>query len=251
MIADLVNNNLKIRLITRNVMAVYSVNSDYTDAFIRTLKHSYYTVENKQIESTSFISFTVRNYNIYKNVFSYVKEITNVDVIKFSEYLNFLDLNHLLWLHFYQLSDVQIRIVELLLQLASNHKIIITDYIDSLQEYSTKIYTLLFHVGLEDRLIIVPFTNISDAVNNSTCQCYVKAPTVAKIQQTFSSEFINSEFNSNIEYYNRSRPAIYKRNTNYLIPKSYKYSLFEMILIFLYSIKMLYIAFYNWRTNVD
>lgn len=251
MIADLVNNNLKIRLITRNVMAVYSVNSDYTDAFIRTLKHSYYTVENKQIESTSFISFTVRNYNIYKNVFSYVKEIQNVDLIKFSEYLNFLDLNHLLWLHFYQLNDVQIRIVELLLQLASNHKVIITDYIDSLQEYSTKIYTLLFHVGLEDKLIIAPFTNISDAVNNSTCQCYVKTPTVAKIQSTFSSEFINSEFNSNIEYYNRSRPAIYKRNTNYLIPKSYKYSLFEMILIFLYSIKMLYIAFYNWRTNVD
>jgi hypothetical protein len=251
MIADLVNDNLKIRLITRNVMAVYSVESEYTDAFIRTLKHSYYTIENKKVESTSFISFTVRNYNIYKNIFSYVKEIQDVDLIKFSEYLNFLDLNHLLWLHFYQLNDTQTRIVELLLQLASNRKVIITDYVDSLQEYSNKIYTLLFYVGLEDKLIIVPFTNISEAVNNSTCQCYVKSPTVAKIQSTFSSEFINSEFNSNIEYYNRSRPKVYRRNTNYLIPKSYKYSLFEIILIFLYSIKMLYITIYNWRTNVD
>lgn len=43
MIADLIHDKLKIRLITRNVMSVYSTNYKYTDEFLRTLKPVSYT----------------------------------------------------------------------------------------------------------------------------------------------------------------------------------------------------------------
>lgn len=250
MIADLVNDKLKIRLITRNVMSVYSANKEYTDNFIRILKHSDYIVNKNKVSSTNIISYIIKNYNQYENIFRYIKSHNNINLTKFSEYLNFFNLNHLLWLHFYQLTDIQLKLVELLIQLSSDYKIIITDYIDQLAEYTPKLYTLLFHVGLEDKLIIVPFNKVEEAVNNSTCQCYVKSNNVAKIQAAFSSEFINSEFNTDKEYYKDSRPIVYKKDSNYIIPKSYTYCFYELLLILIFSIKMLYITFYNWRTRV-
>ena len=45
MIADLVDDKLKLRFITRNVMSVYSTNNEYTDDFIRKLKHSDYIID--------------------------------------------------------------------------------------------------------------------------------------------------------------------------------------------------------------
>jgi hypothetical protein len=249
MIADLIDDKLKIRLITRNVMAVYSTNSEYTDNFIRRIKHSSYVVNKEKVASDSIISYIKKTYNIYENIYRYVKRHRDVSLEKFIDYISFLDLNHLLWTHFYQLSKNDLRLIELLIQLSSNRKIVVTDYIDDFKD-SSKLYSLLFHVGLEDRLIIVPFKNITDAVNNSTCQCYVKNDTAAKIQQTFSNEFINTEFKTSLVYYSNKRPKIYSHNNALIAPTSYRYSLYELFAIILFFVKMLFISFYNWRMRV-
>ena len=247
MIADLVDDKLKIRFITRNVMSVYSTNSEYTDAFIRKLKHSEYIINKQTQQSDSFISYTKKDYNIYKNILRYVKKCRHINTDKFIEYLNYFNLNHLLWMHFYQLSRDDRQLVDTLMLLSSNMQVIITDYIDDLK-YRYKLYSLLFHVGLDDRLIIVPFKNITDAVNNSTCQCYVKNPCTVKIQSDFSNNFINTEFNTSLEYYNGLRPKIYKQCNSAIVP-TYKYSWCELLLIFLFSIKMIYISLYNLRAR--
>ena len=150
-------------------------------------------------------------------------------------------------MHFYQLSRDDRRLVDILTLLASDMPVIITDYIDDLK-YRHKLYSLLFHIGLNDRLIIVPFKNIEDAVNNSTCQCYVKHPCAVKIQSDFSNNFINTEFNTSLEYYNGLRPKIYRRCNSAIVP-TYRYSWCELLLIFLFSIKMIYISLYNWRAR--
>lgn len=244
MIADLIHDKLKIRLITRNVMSVYSTDTRYTDSFIRTLKHSNYVVNKESVSSDSFVSYVKKNYNVYENVFLHIKHNKEFRLEKFVEYLNFFNLNHLLWVHFYQLKYDELNLIELLMQLSTTKKVVVTNYIDTYKD-KDKLYTLVFHVGLEDRLIIIPFRNIVDAVNNSTCQCYVKKENVAKIQATFSNEFINSEFNTSVDYYTRKRPLIYHANKNYIVP-SYKYNVSELFLIFLYSIKMTLIALFNW-----
>ena len=230
MIADLVDDKLKLRFITRNVMSVYSTNSEYTDSFIRRLKHSKYVINKQTEQSDSFISYVKKDYNIYKNILLYVKKDSHINDDKFVEYLNYFDLNHLLWLHFYQLSNDDNRLVEILMQLASNMPVIIIDYVDDLK-YKDKLYSLLFHVGLENRLVVVPFKNIAEAVNNSTCQCYVKHPLAIKIQSGFSNDFINTEFNTSLEYYNGLRPKRYMNTDTAIIP-SYKYSWYELFLIF-------------------
>ena len=247
MIADLVDDKLKIRFITRNVMSVYSTNSEDTDAFIRKLKHSEYIINKQMHQSDSFISYTKKDYNIYKNILRYVKKCRRINTYKFIEYINYFDLNHLLWMHFYQLSRDDRQLVDTLMLLSSNMPVIVTDYIDDLK-YRYKLYSLLFHVGLDDRLIIVPFKNITDAVNHSTCQCYVKNPCTVKIQSDFSNNFINTEFNTSLEYYNGLRPKIYKQCNSAIVP-TYKYSWCELLLIFLFSIKMIYISLYNWRAR--
>lgn len=228
-------------------MSVYSTNSEYTDAFIRKLKHSKYII-NKQIQqSDSFISYIKKDYNIYKNILRYVKKCKYINTDKFIEYLNYFGLNHLLWMHFYQLSRDDKSLVDILMLLASDMPVIIIDYIDELK-YRQKLYSLLFHVGLDDRLIIVPFRNIADAVNNSTCQCYVKNQCAVKIQSNFSNNFINTEFNTSLEYYNGLRPKIYKQCNSAIVP-TYRYSWCELLLIFLFNIKMIYISLYNWRSR--
>ena len=247
MIADIIDDRLKLRFITRNVMSVYSTNSEYTDAFIRKLKHSEYIINNETQKSDSFISYIKKDYNIYKNILRYVKKCKRINTDKFIEYLNYFGLNHLLWMHFYQLSRDDSSLVDILMLLASDMPVIIIDYIDELK-YRQKLYSLLFHVGLDDKLIIVPFRNIADAVNNSTCQCYVKNQCAVKIQSYFSNNFINTEFNTSLEYYNGLRPKIYRQCNSAIVP-TYRYSWCELLLIFLFSIKMIYISLYNWRAR--
>lgn len=248
MIADLIDEKLNIRLITRNVMSVYSTNNEYTDSFIRKLKHSDYKIADKPVSSSSFISYVKKDYNIYKNIFRFVSEDKRINEDRFIEYLNYFGLNHLLWLHFYQLNEEDLTLVEILMQLASDKPVVITNYIDS-SKYVEKLHSLLFYVGLEDRLIIVPYKDISKAVNNTTCQCYVKRPDAAKIQSRFPDNFINEEFNTSQGYYTGHRPPVYVKYSNAIKPASYTYTVYEIILIMLFSIKMLYIQFYNWRTK--
>jgi hypothetical protein len=246
MLADIINDNINIRLITRNIMSVYSINKDYTDSIIRKLKHSNYKINNKNIvTSNKIISYIKKDYNIFENIFRYIKRSKHIITNKFIEYLNFLNLNHLLFLHFKDLNSEQLIIVETIMALSTNKPIIIINYIDDL-EYKDKLYTLLFHVGLYNKLIIVPFTNIYDAVNNSTCQCYVKSCETIIVKQSFSNEFLNTEFNTSIKYYNGKRPHVYINNK--IIPYiSYKYSLHEIILILMFNIRMMLIILFNWR----
>ena len=248
MIADLIDDKLNIRLITRNVMSVYSTNSDYTDSFIRKLKHSSYKINDKCVSSDNFISYVKKDYNIYKNIYRFVSKNKHINTDKFIEYLNYLGLNHLLWLHFYQLNKEDLNVVEILMQFASDKPVIIINYIDE-SKYVEKLYSLLFYIGLEDRLVIVPYRDITKAVNNATCQCYVKQCGIAKIQSKFPNNFLNETFNTSDKYYTGLRPSVYRSESNVVKPISYTYSVYELILIMLFSIKMLYIHLYNWRTQ--
>lgn len=251
MIADLVDDKLKVRLITHNVMSIYSTRADYMDTFLRKLKHSRYLINGEYKQSDNVIGYTKRNYNRYKNIFRFITKNKDINSEKFISYITYLDLNYLLWLSFYQLTVEQLLIIELLIQLAGNKRIIILDCIDSLF-CKKKLYSLLFHIGLEDKLLIVPFTNISDAVNNSTCQCYVKSLSEVKIQSCFSNTYLNNELGTSIGYYTGVHPIKYKvgKKSDILAPISYKYSLYELLLIFLFSIKMLNTYFFNWRMRV-
>ena len=251
MIADLIDDKLDVRLITRNIMSVYSTNNEYTDYFIRKIKHSAYDVNNKTIKSDSFISYIKKDYNIYKNIFRFVDSHKSINTSKFIEYLDYFDKAQLLWVHFYQLDNEDIFLVETLMQLASNKPVVVTGYIDE-SKYRDKLYPLLFHVGLEDRLIIVPCKDIKIAVNNSTCQCYVKCPDAVKIQSRFPDKFINEEFKTSDKYYTGHKPPVYVKDLHNIVkPISYSYTFYEIILIFLFSIKSLYIAFFNWRQHVN
>lgn len=247
MIADLIDDNLNIRLITRNIMSVYSTDSEYTDRFLRKLKHSEYVINNdERVSSDNVISYIRKTYNIYENIFRFVHRHKEYSYNKFIEYLHFLNLDHLLWLHFNQLSKDSLCLVEILLQLSTSKPIVIIDYIDDLS-CKKKLYTLLFHVGLEDRLIIIPFRKIDEAINNSTCQCYVKSQSSAEIQSRFSEEYLVSEFGDSF-HYNGLRPIIYTPNNNsQIVPTSYKYTFYECMMIVLFSIKLMFIQFNNWR----
>lgn len=245
MIADLVDDNLNIRLITRNVMAVYSTDQTYVDNFLLKLKHSSYIVNNTVTRSDSIISYVKNDYNKFRNVYRFVKSKKDLDVAKFIEYISFFNLQHLLWLHFYDIDCDTISLVELIMQLSSDKPIIITSYIDS--KYYDRIFSLLFHVGLEDRLIIVPIKDVKTAANNSTCQCYIKDADKVSIHSRFPEAFIKEEFGIDDFIYTGLRPSIYHKNDIILSPVSYRYSFYEYLLIILFSIKMMFIHFTNWR----
>ena len=246
MIADLISDSLKIRLITRNVMSVFSTKDEYTDTFLMKLKHSNYIINKEIIKSDEFIAYTRKTYNPYKNIYKYVSKRKDVRTDKFVEFLNYFGLNHLLWMHFYQLNSDSLSLVETLILLATEKPIVIINYLND-SEYKKKLYSLLFHVGLENRLIIIPCKDLHDAVNNSTCQCYVKNNETVKIQSTFSSSFLNSEFNTSEEYYNNKRPRLYVEDSNYIVPVSYTYTLYELFLIYLFTIKTFILSLNNWR----
>ena len=126
-----------------------------------------------------------------------------------------------------------------------NKKITLLDCFDD-APFAMDLVSLLFKIGLEDRLIIYPCTNISFGLNNSTCQCYVRDMKTAKVQSRFSEEYLVEELHISGVKYDFCRPRVYRKRDNYLSPISYKYSLYELLLIFLFSIKMLFIKIFNW-----
>lgn len=246
MIADLISDSLSIRLITKNIISVFSTNFNNTDSLIHLLKHSKYKTYNKIVESEEIISYLKKDYNIYENVFRFVSRQHNLDLNKFKEYLNYFNLSHCLLLHFYELSMIQLRIIENLIVLSSNKPIIIINYIDDIK-YKDKFYILLFKIALDDKCIIVPFRNIVDATNNSTSQCYVKSMTQVKILPRFSNEFLNHEFNTHIKYYTGIKHNVYHCDPIKFSINNYKYSFIEIILILLFTIYLTTVKFYNWR----
>lgn len=248
MIADLINDKLKIRLITKNVMSVYSTNKEYTDSFIRTLRNSSYLVDGNELSSNEIIQRVPKDYNIYESVADYAQHHCSYD--DFAEYLTYLSLEFILWLKFNQLDNDQLNIVESLLSLTSSKPIVITNYIES-SEYSQKMYSLLMNLGLsKNKLIIVPFTDIRSAVNNSTCQCYVKSPDAAKIELRFPESFLNTEFKTKIKYYTGKHPFTYHQDSYIIKPSCFKYSLLDMLMITFYRLKILFITLMNWMRSV-
>lgn len=232
-----------VRLITRNVMSVFSSNEDYVSHFAYKIKHTEYLVKDKCIKADSIVSFINRDYNINSNIFRYVKKRFNIK--KFTEYLNYFGKNHLLWLHFSDLEKEDKLLVEILIALLKNKPITVLDYFDD-TSYASDMISLLFKIGLEDRLIIYPCRNVSFGISNSTCQCYVKSFDSAKIKPRFSEEYLSEELQISDVRYDSNRPIVYRKNDGHLIPISYKYSLYELLLIFLFSIKMLCIKVFNW-----
>lgn len=246
MIADVINGATNIRFITKNVMSVYSVNRQYTDAFLLNLFCSEYLVDGRQFSVDELICRPLRGYNKYENIYRYVSRHYSRMTNTFVEYMSYLKLTHLLWLHFYQLKIEHLRVVELLIQLISDKPIIVLDYIEDHPLYND-LCSIISSVGLNDKLIIIPFTNVRLAVNCSTCQCYVKSPTAVKIESRFPEEFLRLEFNSKDSYYCRHRINKYCKPEFALAPVSYKYSMLEYLLIVLFRIKLMYIIFNNWR----
>lgn len=248
MIADLIDSDYSIRLITRNVMAVFSSDCDYIDHFVHNIKHSRYILNNNDsVESESIVSYITRDYNIQENIFRYVKKRFDID--KFSEYLTFFDKNHLLWLHFSELSRYDRLLVEIIIALLSDKRIICLDYFDD-APFAKDMITLLFRVGLENKLIIYPCRDVLFGLNNSTCQCYIRDKISAKIQSRFSEEYLSQELHSLNVRYSSDRPLVYRRSTDYIFPLSYRYSLSEVLLIFLFSIKLFYAKVFNWSVRI-
>ena len=248
MIADLISDSIDVRLITKNVISVFSTDMHTTDTFIHKLKHSKYKINDKIIDTDSVISYLKKDYNIYENIFRFISRHPNLNCCKFEEYLNYLNLQQCLLMHFYQLSKEHLRIVENLMLLSSNKSIIILDYIDDL-ECKSKFYSLLFNIALDDKCIIVPFIDIADATNNSTCQCYVKSISQVKMLPRFSNEFLNHEFNTHLKYYTGIRPNVYHNEIMKYTLNSYRYSYYEVFLIILFAIKLIIIKFNNWRLS--
>lgn len=244
MIADLIDTDYNIRFITRNVMSVFSSNSDYVAHFAYKIKYAKYIVDNESlVKSEDIVAYIDRDYNIKENIFRYIKKRFNVN--KFSEYLNFFGKNHLLWLHFSDLSNQDRLLVEILIAISKDKKITFLDHFDD-APFAKDLISLLFKIGLEDKLIIYPCVSISFGLSNSTCQCYVRDRNSAKVQSRFSEEYLAEELHTSDVRYDSNRPTVYRKNCNYLTPTSYKYSLYELLIIFLFSIKMLCIKIFNW-----
>lgn len=247
MIADLIDTDYDVRLITRNVMSVFSSDDNFVSHLSYKVKHAKYLVNNdKVVKAESIVAFIKRDYNIKANIYRYVKKRLNVQ--KFTEYLNFFDKNHLLWLHFSDLDSYDRLLVEILITLLQDKKIIFLDYFDD-APFAKDLISLLFDVGLEDKLIIYPCRDISFGISNSTCQCYVKSYSSAKIQSRFFEEYLTEELDTPDIRYEASRPAVYMKNDHYIVPISYNYSLYELLMIFLFSIRLLFIKAFNWSVK--
>lgn len=248
MIADLIEYNKhrsEIRLITKNVMSVYSIKQIYTDNLIHKLKHADYLVDNRIRKSSDIISYNDKKYNMYENVYRHIISDANYSLSRFAEYLNYFNLNHILWLHFYQIPSDDLHLVEILMTLSSNKPIIILDYIDKLS-YKNKLYSLLFHIGLLDKLIIVPYTDIQDAISNSTCQTYAESNDDYKTLSRFPNEFIKQKFSTRCNYYRTERPSVYIPKLDTIYPASYRYTLVQLLKIYLYPIKYIIMLCFNW-----
>ena len=172
MIADLIDSQISMRLITTNVMSIFSTSTDFVDHLAYKVKHTSLLVNGKTVRSESVVSFIDRNYNINKNIFRYVSKRFSITL--FAEYLNFFNKAHLLWLHFSDLDKYDKLLVEILIALLRNKEITYLDYFDD-APFAHDLISLLFEIGLEDRLIIYPCRDVAFGINNSTCQCYVKS----------------------------------------------------------------------------
>ena len=151
MIADLVDNAIDIRLITRNVMSIFSTKDEYVDHLAYVIKHTRFLVNDEIVRSEKIVAFVDRDYNSEENIFRYVNK--RFSIRKFTEYLNFFDKNHLLWLHFSDLSKYDRLLVEILVALIHDKQIIYLDYFDD-APFANDLISLLFEIGLEDKLII-------------------------------------------------------------------------------------------------
>lgn len=250
MIVDLISSNLNVRLISKNVISVFSTNSDFTDNFILKLKHSKYNVNGLVRSSDDIICYIKKTYNIYENILLHVQKSSHINSNKFIEYMNYIGIHHLLWLNFHSLEKDDLSAVEILMQLSSDKPIIVIDYIDD-NKYKEKLYSLLFYVALLNKVILLPFRNIFDAVNFSTCQCYVKDDNSVKLMSRFPNVFLNEEFHTDSHYYKSTRPSVYVKPSSLYYPNSYKYSLYELFLILMFSVKLMIIKFNNWRLSYN
>ena len=120
-----------------------SSDSGYTYHFAYNIKHAtrYIINNNTETDSENVVAFITRDYNSRENIFRYVTKRFDVD--KFSEYLNFFNKNHLLWLHFSDLSNSDRLLVEILIALLHNKKIIFLDYFDD-APFANDMISLLF-----------------------------------------------------------------------------------------------------------
>ena len=247
MIFDLIDDNIELRLITRNVMSVFSISRENTDRVLRKIKHGTYSCCGER--ENSLVAYSKKDYNLYSNIFEYVSNKLKYNVESFAEYLNYFNLNHLLWLRFADISGDESLLIETLLQILSDKPIVVLDYIEK-SPYRELLCSLIYHEGLKDRIIIVPYTDIAAAVNNSTCQCYVRGLNDIKVQSKFSNAYLNTEFNTDIEYYTGKVPLLYTGSSGYIFPSSYVYQLNDLFLIFIYRLYYMWILFFNWRHHV-
>lgn len=249
MIFDLINSDYKVRLVTKNVLSVFSKNKSYTDKFISTLRNGTFKLNGSIKTSETIISYNTYNDNIYENVSNFIDRYTS-NSKKVHEYISSFNLNHILWLRLKDLSTDEYNLLKLFLQLASDKPIIITNYIEK-NKYKDKIYSLLLRVGLEDKIIIVPFSDVKEAVSVSTSQCYVKSKKDVKILSKFPNEFLNVEFKTHLNYYKNNNIKFYiKSNNNDITPNKYKYSLYEILNIIIYRLKMFIISCICWCLNI-
>lgn len=246
MIADLVNSKYKLRLITMNVMSVFSKSNHALIDFIQTLKHSQYIINDKVVDADLIISYPLKFYNIYRNVYDFITTHTEYNIATISKYLSNFKLSHILWLNFNQLSQDELQVLMLIMQLSTSKKIIITDFIDQ-NKFKHQLYSLLYACGLQNKIIIIPFTNINDAINNSTCQCYVQSISNVKVLPKFSDKYLQHELNTSDVKYTLQKPLIYNDNHSFIKPINYHYSFYNLLLIFIYRLKMLLTLFINWR----
>lgn len=247
MIFDLIDDSIEIRLITRNVMSVFSASKENTDRILRKIKHGTYLCCGEK--EKNLVAYSRKDYNIYSNIFEYVSNKSKYNTDTFAEYLNYFNLNHLLWMRFVDLRDDERCLVEILIQILSDKPIVVLDYIEKFP-YKDRLCSLIYQEGLKDRIIIIPYTDIAAAVNNSTCQCYVRDLNDIKVQSKFSNAYLNTEFNTTTEYYTGKVPMLYEGCLDYLLPSSYRYQLNELFLIFLYRLYYIWILFFNWRHHV-
>lgn len=246
MIADLINDTYKVRLITKNVMSVFSSSKSDLDEFLTLLHSSNYIVNGLVKSADNILCYKLPNINKFECVYHILEKHTS-NLSKSIEYISYLGLNHILWIKWHHLSDSDLLAVSTVIRLMSERKIILIDCIES-HQLRDKLYSIAYNIGIADKLVIIPYTSVFEAVNNSTCQCYFKHDFGAKIISKFSNEFLNKEFNTSVNYYHTSKPKVYCNTSAVLAPTSYKYSAYDLILIYLYSIKILFLNLItHWR----
>lgn len=248
MIADLINNKYPIRLITHNVMSVFSPSQKYLEEFLSTLKSSKYLKCGCTVSANSFICYDINIPSKYISTYLILAKYSN-NLAKALEYISYLNLNYTLWTRWFQLSPDDILAIITVIKLVSSKEVILLDYIDH-HPLKDKLYSLAYHTGLSDKLIIIPFKSITEAVNHSTCQCYIKPGIGVKVLPKFSNEFLNNEFNTSCMYYKFTNIKQYRREHFTLAPAGIKYTFIDLIAIVLGTLNLIFTKYLlYWRVN--